>query len=737
MTIRHLSPEIVSLIHHVELNESGWWKKAVGQVIKGVLWKSQTPLTQAELKVGLKREVGIQLADDVLLKQIEILLSQNRITRMPNHSYKLTEEARQTLTSAHEKASSEQELCHSAFLASCANNCPNLPSDKVWAEFLKALLGAVRVAGANLFHLIADGNLEQEGDWLAPFLRAFPSEHSAGLRKTLSEFFAPTNQVCRNQVLRLLSAHFFAEASQLRPETLAVIEGARKKHSIKVLLDTNFVFSVLGLHDNPADDSVVSLVDIAQRNERHLQIKFYVLPATLDEAQRTLTSQLHLVERIRTTVAMANVAVTQPLPSIAKKFFDAARHSPGLTAENFFRPYIDDLRTILRDKGIHVLETPQHIYAQRQEVIDDVLSEQEREMQEMQAPRRKGYDRLMHDAVLWHVVTDRRGDNANSPFGVEYWAVSIDWRLIAFDRRKRSSSANKLPAVLYPSNLVQLIQFWVPRSPDLEESLVDSLRLPLFFQSFDPDDEKATIKVLEAISRFENVTDLPEATLKVVLANQVLRGRLRGADASNDEIFDLVREELLAEHQSTVNALKEAKGTLALTETKLNNERSSREESERLLADKNIQLDESARNEAQIKADLANALLKATDADKRAAELEALLLKSQFLVIFVALPVLLGGVLGWYTHAHIQSLITDPTKQMAAWALTGSVSIFPLAVACSLAQNYISKRTALSSWWVAKLFSVGKAILAAPLMMAASGAFQGGVWDGIKNFAGW
>lgn len=487
MTIRHLSPEIVSLIHHVELNESGWWKKAVCQVIKGVLWKSQTPLTQAELKVGLKREVGIQLPDEVLLKQIEILSSQNYVTRMPNQSYKLTEETRQTLTAAHQKASSEQELCHSAFLASCTKHCSDLAPDKVWSEFLKALLSAVRVAGANLFHLIADGNLEQEGDWLAPFLRSFPVEHSAGLRKTLSEFFAPTNQVCRNQVLRLLSAHFFAEASQLRPETLAVIESARKKHVIKVILDTNFVFSVLGLHDNPADDSVVSLVDIAQRNERHIQIKFYVLPGTLDEAQRTLTSQLHLVEKIRTTVAMANVAVTQPLPSIAKKFFDAARRSSGLTAETFFRPYIDDLRTILRDKGIHVLETPQHIYAQRQDIIDDVLSEQERETQEMAVNRRKGYDRLLHDAVLWHVVTDRRAENASSPFEVEYWAVSIDWRLIAFDRKKRASNVTKLPAVLYPSNLVQLIQFWVPRSPDLEESLVDSLRLPLFFQSFDPE----------------------------------------------------------------------------------------------------------------------------------------------------------------------------------------------------------------------------------------------------------
>jgi hypothetical protein len=729
MTIRRLSPEIVSLIHHVELNESGWWKKAVGQVIKGILWKSQTPLTLAELKTGLNREAGIKLSDDVLLKQVEILTSQSAVTRMPNQSYKLTEASRQALTAAHQQASNEQELCHSSFLASCTKHCPDLSPDKVWAEFSKALTTAVRIAGANLFHLIADGNLEQEGNWLAPFLNTFPATQLEGLRKTVSEFFAPTNQNCRNQILRLLSAHFFAEASQLAPETLAVIESTGRKHTIRVLLDTNFVFSVLGLHDNPADDSVISLVDIAQRNERHLQIKFYVLPGTLEEAQRTLTSQLHLVEKIRTTVAMASAARTQPLPSIAIKFFNAAKLSPGLTAETFFRPYIDDLRTILRDKGIQVLETPQHIYAQRQDVIDDVLAEQAREARELAEPRRKGYDRLLHDAVLWHVAIDRRAENASSPFEVEYWAVSIDWRLIAFDRRKRASCATKLPVVLYPGNLVQLIQFWVPRSRELEESLVDSLKLPLFFQSFDPEDEKATVKVLEALSRFENVQDIPEATLKVILANQVLRGRLRGADATNDEIFELVREELLAEHQIIVNVLHETKGTLAVTEAELN---------------------ESTQKSAQIAADLADAQRKAIVAEERAAALEAMnLLQAQqlsyretfvrkllFLLLFAAIPVALGMALAWCAHVFVQGLLTDPTKTWGVWTATGAAAILPLALASSAAPFYISRYPELLSWWLAKILALGKRALVAPLTLAASAVFQGSVWDGLKNLAG-
>jgi hypothetical protein len=580
MTKKILSPEIVSLIHHVELNQTGWWRKAVAQVVRGVLWKAKTPMTLMELSSALKRELGIQLAEDVLSKQLDSLASQGAITRLPGPNFKLTEKAQQELTTAYEQATTEQETCRTEFLRACAQHCPNLDGGKVWGEFTKALIGAIQVTGANLFHLLADGNLERDVDWFAEFLSKFDHEDQVGLRHILVAFFAPENRVCRNQVLRLLSAHFFAEASQLRPETLALIEGEKKARSIKVVLDTNFIFSVLGLHDNPGDDAALSLVEVAQKAGRNLNVRFYVLPSTLDEAQRVLLNQMHLVERIRTTKAMAQVALTQPLPSVAKKFFDAATRSPGLTAATFFQPYIDDLRSILRDKGIAVLDAHQTIYHQRQDVVDDVLDEQRREEAELPERRRKGYETLLHDAVLWHAVMDRRPENADSPFDVEFWAVSIDWRLIAFDRKKRAANASRMPVVLHPSNLVQLVQFWVPRSPELEESLVDSLRLPMFFQSFDPEDERATVKVLEALSRYENVGDLPEQTLKKILANQALRGRLRDAEASNDEAFALIREELLTEHREALTQLEIARGALHGAQESLSTERRTRLQSE-------------------------------------------------------------------------------------------------------------------------------------------------------------
>ncbi len=277
------------------------------------------------------------------------------------------------------------------------------------------------------------------------------------------------------------------------------------------------------------------------------------------------------------------------------------------------------------------------------------------------------------------------------------------------------------------------------------------LCIPLFFQSFDPEDERATVKVLEALSRFENVSDLPEATLKVVLANQALRGRLREADASNDEIFELVREEVLAEHQNTVNVLQETKGVLAITEASLAEERLNREKSEQTLVSNNARLNDAEAKlaAAQQQAAEAEALAKQAELDaqtklnQKDLELSATestllsLYKQRFAITFVLVPAVIGVIAGYLIYPHALGLIPDPAKIWGVWVLTAACGIFPLTLACAAGHWYVARHQKLETWWLARFVLVGKKALVAPALMAVSSAFQGGVWDGIKSIVGW
>ncbi|MGY2490101.1 hypothetical protein [Cupriavidus sp. CP313] len=731
-----MSPEIVSLIHHVELNESGWWKKAVGQVIKGVLWTADVPLTIGELQSNFRLETGVELSEATLERQLHALSSQQCVSFMPGEvqRFKLTEQARAELAAAKLQAELLETQCREAFRMNCSVHCPELKPEQVWARFERALVEAVRIAGANLYHLLVDGNLEREGDWVAKFLVDFDTCHHDGLRKILAAFFSPKNIACRSQVLRLLTAHFFAEATQLSPETLASIEKKRRQRKIKVVLDTNFIFSILELHDNPGDDSALSLVEMAARTKGNLEIKLYVLPGTLDEAERALANQVKLIERVRTTRAIARAAIKEPLPSIARKFFSAAAQSPGLTAQTFFQPYIDDLRTILQAKGIEVLDVHAAVYNKRQDVVDDVLEEEEREAREVpDSKRKKGYETLLHDVVLWHAVNDRRPELVDSPFDAEYWAVSIDWRLIGFDRKKRSSGASRMPVVLHPSNFVQLVQFWVPRTTEMENSLIDGLRLPLFFQSFDPEDERATLQVLQAISRYENIGDLQEETVSSILANRALRSRLRDADAANEEIFELVQAEVLSEHKAALASLEDTKGKLNTMSADLTSERESRRIAKDALHATETELHTTQERLTEANEKFRQAEVASSQSSEEAAKAKCEALRTKYLMFAVVLPIAVGLFLAGVAYAITLWLDVARVTSMK-WLIVPAVGLSPVALACALSPRFTGRHTELAGWGVARAVDwIGKKAVAGPFGLAAGAVYQGGVYDWIKT----
>lgn len=712
MSSRSLSSEMVSLIHHVELNESGWWKKAIGQVIKGTLWRAGIALTFEELIVQMKRELSVAVAEELIRDQIGKLAEQGAVSII-GQKYKLAEFVRSELNEISILAEKEHQECHDIFVKACELHVSDLCADQVYAEFSRCLLKSVRVAGANLFHLLADGMLERDVDWLVPFLAKYGEQHQEGLKVVVTSFFAPGNSSCRKQVLRLLTAHFFAEASQLSVATLMAIESKRKKRSIKIVLDTNFLFSILQLHENPGDESALSLVEIAKQSDNNFNIVLYVLPSTVEEAQNVIVSQIRQLQNIRTSQAMSRAVSTQQITSIAKKFFDAAGKSPGLTAEAYFAPYIEDMRTVLAGKNIKILDAHPSLYRVRQDVLDDVVDETKKQEAELPVAKHKSYETLLHDAILWHAVKDRRSVNDNSLFEVEYWAVSIDWKLIAFDRQKRISNQTSLPVVLHPSNLIQFIQFWIPRSQDLDDVLVDSLKLPLYFQSFDPEDERATMKILDSISRFEDVADFSESTIKVLLTNKALRKRLKSEGASNEESFDLVRSELESINDLAASKLVASSAALRAAELQLESERESR----RILEDEALRV-----------ARLNTAAQAVADSDR------SKLARIDYFLKFIVAPTLSACFVFYIAHKLLGFL--EVPAVLVTIACVG-FSILPITIFSLYGVRYASSRPCLAAWEVVKFqMSLSKCIYGL-LFFAVSSILSAVLWEVFKPAYDW
>lgn len=174
-------------------------------------------------------------------------------------------------------------------------------------------------------------------------------------------------------------------------------------------------------------------------------------------------------------------------------------------------------------------------------------------------PTQKSYKALEHDIVLWHFVKGKRQSYLESPIEAEYWIVTIDYRFLAFDRHKTKDQ--QIAICVHPTALIQMLQFWVPRTDMLEEALLASLRLPLFFSEFDPEAEKVTIKILQTLSRFENVGDIPADTVANILLSESLRAKM-SATSQVEEQVELIKEALIEEQNRLQRELEESRGRL-------------------------------------------------------------------------------------------------------------------------------------------------------------------------------
>ncbi len=259
---------------------------------------------------------------------------------------------------------------------------------------------------------------------------------------------------------------------------------------------------------------------------------------------------------------------------VVLRYLRAASESGGrLSAREYFAPYLSDLLAVLRSRGIELYNANINQLTVSQPVIDDILGQQEFE-QRTYPDRAKPYEALRHDVALWHLVAQRRPAGLQSPLDAVYWVVTVDYRLLGFDAFKQRRLGLSVPLCIHPTVLLQALQLWEPRSPDLDIALIHTVRafLP---QVFDPHAEQVAIRILTALSRFENVDDLSEETIAAILLSQALRNRIGGTSDRVEQIA-LIRDALLSQYAEREKALHEQKARAAELESTLEGERSAR-----------------------------------------------------------------------------------------------------------------------------------------------------------------
>ncbi len=726
-----LPREVLSLVHHVELNRAGWWKKAIQRLILSTVWLSKENPTLQTILEHLRRDFQVNLDIGRVRDQINALCTSGVLVSLPDGRLKISERALKEFEKDLQEAEQIERNVKNTFVELVKDRCPSLQPEKIWTTFHdELLLPLIRELGARTYELISGIRVDLDVSATFPgFLRQFPSESREPLRNTIVTFLDPKNPDVRRYILRCLNAYFFVETIGLTEETLnSIADLVNLRPSFTVFVDTNFLFSILGLHENPSNEAALSLRELITQLSGRVTVNLYALPVTIDEARRVLATAEQSLTGLRLTQNLADAALEAGLTGMTRKFVEESKKAEfRLNPADYFQPYRKDLIQILRSKGVEFFNEKVDHYNTKQEVLDDIVEQQEFE-EKRYANRAKTYEVLKHDIVLWHFVRDKRPKLVESPLDAKYFIVTIDYRFLRFDALKRSKMKDSIPICLHPSTFVQILQFWVPRTPEFEAVMLSSIKLPFLFQEFDPVAERMTIRILQALGRFQNIGDIPKDTVTAVLLSEVLRQRL-SAEQDVEKQVERVREALIEEHQKTRQKLEETiteaeglkKEVLQKEEIIQKLEQEIRDQKEKLLLTEDRLKEESEARQA-LEARI-HELKERLRAEKEAVQKQRRI--RGFVIKWLSLLVLLILALVVFTNLLLEKFIP-----WGFWRTAVLVWSLGLIVWIWLAERYGSKDSIISEWQPFKLFQKVKNWLFGGLGLSVLG---NAVWDLLKG----
>lgn len=543
-----LPKEAAALVQHIELNKAGWWDKAVHRLVLAAVWLADAPPDVGTIQASLKSTFKLQLSSPKLTAALASLESKQMLLRLPNDTYRIPEEHRVVFDkeiAASEKAEGEAKKSFCDLLVEIG---VTLEAETVWAafehEFLEPLIKQV---GANAYRLVAGEKMTADKALVDHFLKPFPAVVHSKLRTLVTTFLDPKKpEVCAH-ISRMLHARFCVEASGLPEDVLAKLNASvGKQIRFQMFVDTNFLFSLLELHENPSNAAAQELRELVRHLKGDPRIDLVITPETIVEAKNSIAYTKGQLNGLPSGRNFTQAALQGGFSGMATRFLtERLRLNGKLTAEEWFDPYLKDFIPIARGKGVELFNEKLDGYSIRQDVVDDihVVFKFEDRLPEN---KRKSYAKVAHDMVLWHFVNDKRPAYIESPIDATFWILTVDFRLIGFDEHKQKRSKSNVPLCIHPTSLIQLLQFWVPRTKEFEEAMLGSLRLPFLFQDFDVEGEKTSLKILKGIGRFDGSESLSQETITHVMFNDGLRSRLQTEHSEEAEVA-LIRDALVEE----------------------------------------------------------------------------------------------------------------------------------------------------------------------------------------------
>jgi hypothetical protein len=484
--------------------------------------------TIASFAEQIEQLLGLEIPEHQIQVALETMTNKGIVSRPAGTNIVLDVKLKQQINERIDKSQKLEEYVKESWLESIAQKYQERPIEKMWPALQGYLSRAFRRHGMQTAYLL-DPSIDT------------PEEYTESLSQLLMEVIEDKFEIKERPYAKIAISAFLAEIA-MDPERSQYIaqlaDAAFNFYSLEVspelteklqtnlnemvlFLDTNFLFGILGLHNNSQVEVSHELIRVITAHKLPFRLRYH--EATMREMQNTISYYSGILRGKRWSQGLSKVAATITDLSGLEMKYHAQNAIQRIDIDEFLRPY-QHIDVFLKEKGIDIYRSSEDRLKERTD-----LHHEYKEFLENHGRDDKAYATINHDATVLDAVRQRRSD-LPSTLDAGALFVSCDYLLNLFDH-ETTRRYSRMACVVFPNNFWQILRPFIPSDHDFEKSFAQTFALPEF-RAIGSKGSHACSKMLSILASYK---DVPEETAFKMLSNDSLLDKLK--TTANDKQF--------------------------------------------------------------------------------------------------------------------------------------------------------------------------------------------------------
>ncbi len=514
-----------------------------------------------ELSEAVAAHFGLQISEGELDEALHRLTSRGLLVATADRQLAPSSSARDAVESRSNRARELEATVRSEWSADLQRSFGmDLPEGKLWSALLQFNAAMFREHGIETIALLqppeTTPDLGSLQSWVAEAAKSAGLGGKEKLVRSVLELFFNHHSEAKDQYLaQLLDSTFTFYALTLDDATASFLRGTLP--AISIFFDTNFIFGLLGLHDNPLNDVSSELISVIR--ERKFQFKLYYHERTLREIEQTLFAVGQRLRNRKWQQALSRGAVQAGTLSGVELRYHRLNSEQPIDPDVFLSKY-EKIPALLDEFGVSIYRSTETKAEEQQRwalaaELNDLVTK-------WRPGRPRRYEAVDHDVTLWRTVRGiRRTERPTLASGA--LILTVDRVLHRFDRHM-ARAEGITPSVVLPAQLMQVIRPFVPGTSEFDRRFVEAFAIPEF-RGLIGDYASTASKVSSYLATYK---DVPEPTAVRLLRDELLMDRLKERPEESPDFREAVdnalvkaNSELVATNAALVRRLESEKST--------------------------------------------------------------------------------------------------------------------------------------------------------------------------------